>query len=291
MDAGETAMLALQLEQLMAQSFDVKFAPLQARMFLPVRNTTSPGAKVVSYAQYEHVGQALKVTSYADDQPRVNLIKKKFAHDIVSFAAAWELSLQDIRAATFANEPLDAQMVVAARRAVEQAINTMALEGDDDVGIEGLVDNTNITDTNADTGTWSTATADQIWEDFSQGIQLVASATYNQLPCNMVLVPLALKQYLQQRMTDSPVTIEQFVLQNNPGMRIFYSYEMNTADSGSARALFYHKSPETGWIEVPQEYEQLAPQWTNMAYVVNCHARCGGVILPYPFAYQYLDNI
>jgi hypothetical protein len=263
MDAGETAMLSQQLEQLMAQSFDVVYSPLQARQFLPVRTSTSPGAEVVAYSQFDHVGQALKVTSYADDLPRVNVTQQKFTNNIVPFGAAFEISLQNLRAAMFSGVPLDDHMVRAARRAIEQAINTLALDGDSELAIQGLKDHSGITDTAATTGGWDTATPDQIWADFLQGMQLVVDASDNLFP---------------------------FIRQNS-GMQLFYSHDFDTADSGNPRALFFHRSPETGWIDVAQEYEQLAPQWTNMAYVVNCHARSAGVIIPYRFAFQYLDGV
>lgn len=290
MDAGETAMLSQQLEQLMAQSFDVVYSPLQARQFLPVRTSTSPGAEVVAYSQFDHVGQALKVTSYADDLPRVNVTQKKFTNNIVPFGAAFEISLQNLRAAMFSGVPLDDHMVRAARRAIEQAINTLALDGDSELAIQGLKDHSGITDTAATTGTWSTATPDQIWADFLQGMQLVVDASDNLFPPNACIIPLARKEYMSQRMTDSDVTIETFIRQNS-GMQLFYSHDFDTADSGNPRALFFHRSPETGWIDVAQEYEQLAPQWTNMAYVINCHSRSAGVIIPYRFAFQYLDGV
>ena len=78
MDAGETFILAQQLEQMMAESFNVEYAPLEARQWFPVRSTTSPGAESVVYRQYERFGQALKISDFADDLPRVTAQGKRF---------------------------------------------------------------------------------------------------------------------------------------------------------------------------------------------------------------------
>ena len=70
-------------------------------------------------------------------------------------------------------------------------------------------------------------------------------------------------------------------------------YKLNTADAAGTgpRALFYKRSPEVLELVIPQDFEQLPPQAKNLAFVVPCHARCGGVVVRYPVAMLYLDGI
>ncbi len=284
MDAGETAILSQELEQMMAESFNILFAPLESRTFFPVRSTTSPGADSVVYRQYERFGEAQLISDFADDLPRVNVQGTRFENPIVSFGDAYELSIQDIRAAMFAGVPLDAEMVAAARRGIEQKMNSLALTGDTTVNVKGFLNHSSIPSGAATTGTWSTATPDQIYEDCLGGIQAIRTATYRQMSPTHLLVDQSLQQYFGQRMTDTSDTTLDF-LTRHTGLTVHFTQELTN------EAFFYNRSPQVGWIEIPQEFEQFPPQWTNLAYVVNCHARCGGAVVPYPIAFYRMTGV
>ena len=42
---------------------------------------------------------------------------------------------------------------------------------------------------------------------------------------------------------------------------------------------------------IPQEFESFPPQARNLSFVVNCHARVGGVSWRYPLAAAYMDGL
>ena len=44
-------------------------------------------------------------------------------------------------------------------------------------------------------------------------------------------------------------------------------------------------------LEIPQFFEQFPPEQKNLAYKVNCHSRCGGIIIPYPLAVRIVEGI
>jgi hypothetical protein len=56
-------------------------------------------------------------------------------------------------------------------------------------------------------------------------------------------------------------------------------------------AIVYDRDPEKMTLEIPQEYEQFAPELRGMAYKVAVHERCGGVIIPYPLSQAMTDDI
>lgn len=56
------------------------------------------------------------------------------------------------------------------------------------------------------------------------------------------------------------------------------------------RIVAYHKDPEVLSLEIPQEYEQLPPQPVSLSFVINTHARCAGVLIPFPLGVAYMDG-
>ena len=93
-------------------------------------------------------------------------------------------------------------------------------------------------------------------------------------------------------MTDTDITIEQFCLKNLRGIQRIESWDkLNTAGAGGvARMMAFEASPRTGWLDIPQEFTPLAPQWKSLAYSVPCYAKTCGAIVPYPRAFAYMDG-
>jgi hypothetical protein len=53
----------------------------------------------------------------------------------------------------------------------------------------------------------------------------------------------------------------------------------------------YKKDPDMFTLEIPQMFEQLPVQERNLEYVIPCHARIGGVIIPYPLSLYIMEGI
>ena len=69
-------------------------------------------------------------------------------------------------------------------------------------------------------------------------------------------------------------------------------YRLTGAGAGASdRMLIYVRDPDHLWLEIPQEYEQFPVQPLGLEFRIPCHARCGGVIVPYPLAIIYGDHI
>jgi hypothetical protein len=65
----------------------------------------------------------------------------------------------------------------------------------------------------------------------------------------------------------------------------------NTAGASSKeRILLGEFNDENAQVILPQDFEQFPPQPKNMAFVINCHLRFGGVSVRYPKAFTYMDG-
>ena len=96
LDAGETAALARQLEHIYAKTYDVKYAELKARRFIPIDTSVDAGAEFFTYRQWDIFGMAKLIANYADDLPRVDTLAREFAAPIKSLGASYGFSIQDM---------------------------------------------------------------------------------------------------------------------------------------------------------------------------------------------------
>jgi hypothetical protein len=300
LDAGESAFFSRQLEHIQAQTYDIKFASLDARKFIPVNNSVHNGAVEYTYRQYTMYGMAKIISNYADDLPRADVKGEEFTSKIRSLGDSYGYSVQDMRSAMMAQVNLDGKKAEAARRAMEEKLDSIARDGDSSHGLTGFLGLSNTTSYTIPNGasgaaTWTSKTPDEIVDDLHGIANNIVSTTKGVERPDTILLPLA--QYTliaSKRMGDGDsTTILKHFLSTSPFIkRVEPWHVLSAAGSGStARMVCYRKDPNVLELIVPQEFEQFPPQERNLEVVINCHMRCGGVVCYYPLAISFGDGI
>ncbi len=298
-DTGETVFFARQLEQIRSKAYDTKLVHLRLRELVPVDHSVSPGAEIVTYRQFTPVGMAKIIRDYANDLPRADVTGAEFTSVIRSIGSSYGYSVQEIRAAQMAGVDLDQKKANAARRMIEEQIDTVGSLGSAAHNIIGLLNQSNTTTFTVPTGvggyTWALKTADEILLDLHGIFNGIVSATKEiEKPTDLVL-PTAQYNLIATRFrsTLSDKTILQAFLEASPYCKRVSSWtRLATAgDGGVARMLCYTPDPDILVLVIPQEFEQFPPQARNLSYVTPCHARIGGVQCFYPLAMSYGDGI
>ena len=299
LDAGETAALARQLEFIYAQTYDIKFAQLKARSFLPIDTSVDPGAEFFTYRQWNMFGMAKLIATYADDLPAVDALAKEFPAPIKSMGASYSFSIQDMRRAAMSGSQLDQRKARAARRAHEQLFDDIMAFGNADAGIEGFLTNANVPIVGATTGTWVAlnATPLQMIADLNALVNSIILATLETFEPNVLL----LSNISFQRINTTPMsstgdadkTVLRFFLDNNPYITEIDQWnKLNAAGpAGVSRAVAYFRDAEVLEGVEPQPFEQFPPQPVNLAFKVPTHSRIGGVRISYPLAIAYMDDL
>jgi len=294
LDDGESIFFAKELEHLKSKSYDIAFPELKARALIPVSSEAGPGAESITYQQYDQVGMAKIIASYADDLPRADISAKEFTSIIKSLGASYGYNLQEIRAAKMAGKSLTERKLVAARRAIMQKENAAAWFGDADAGCVGMFDNPNIisvTVPNDGTGPstkFEDKTAAQILRDMNAMATAIHDQTKGVESADTLLLPL--KQYNQvfttQLSSGSDMTIGKFFLENSPHIKeiVWLNELKDEGGAGVDSMVAYKKSPDKLTLEIPSDFEQLPVQERNLEFVVNVHERFGGVIIYYPLS-------
>lgn len=301
LDADAGIFFDRELEQIKSRSYDVLKAPLAANRLIPVDSTTAPGAKAVTYEQYDSVGIAKIIANYADDLPTAEVKGLQFTSYLKSIGSAYVYSLEDIRAAQFAGKPLEQRKANQAARAHQEKMNSLAFFGDSEYGIQGWLTNANIpsapvvADGTGSTTEWVNKTPDQILRDLNNAVTSIIETTNGSEVPNTVVLPIEQYQLIATRRADSgtDTTILQYFVNNSPVIQsVEWANELKGAFTGSSDGfIVYDKNPDKLWQEIPQMFEQLPVQEYNLAYKVPCHSKHGGTIVPYPLAQVFRYGI
>ena len=295
LDDGESVFFARELESIKTRLYDVMYPEFKARMFCPVDDSAGPGAEAITYYQYDKVGMAKIIGDYSDDLPAADATGQKFTSPVESIGNSFRYNRQEVEASAMAGRPLRVMKAMAARRAHEQKVDEICAFGDPTTGLRGMLNHANVPVGNAVNGNWTSATpSDDVLADLNEGVETMISSTNSvESPDTLVLSPSRFTFLAQTRLTDQNTTLLEFFLRTNPWIRnVDHWYRLESAGvGGTQRMLFYRRDPSVLTLEIPKEFTQLPVQERNLAFVVPCHSRIGGVIVYRPLAMLYRDGI
>lgn len=302
-DANETAIFARQLEYIFTQTYDVEYPELQARSILPIISGIPSGAEQHTYSQFDSVGRAKFVENHDTDFPTVEAKGLQFTGKIKSIGAAYQYTLQELRAAAMANFQLDATKARMARLAVETLLDQVAAYGDAATGLLGLTNATNVPSTAKVGVAWNdpAITPAIILRDVRAMFSKIWLGTKTTHRANTLLLDSANYDLLAN--TDFAIVsgtttlvgsgnLLSYIQANVPGLqRIIPWQRLDTAGASSlARIMALDLNPNVLGLVVPQEFEQSAPQNAGFSTKILCHMRTGGVVVRYPLAVTYMDG-
>lgn len=299
LDSAETMFFQGELEQVKAKSYDVLKVPLKAFELIPVDSTTAPGARTVTYEQYDSTGIAKIISNYADDLPTADVKGKEFHSTIKSIGNSYVYSKDDIRAAQFAGKPLNQRKANAAVESHRQLMNKLAFFGDAEYGIQGLLTNANIPAAPvvagaATTLTWVTKTPDEILKDLNSAVSDMLDLTKGVEVPNTIAMPIAQYNHIATtaRSANSDTTILQFFKGNNPEIEVMWATELKGAFTGGTDGfIVYNRNPDKLFMEIPMMVQMSPAQEKGLSYVVPCESKFGGVIIPYPLSVSFRRGI
>lgn len=294
LDAGETGFIAKQLEYVMAQTYDVEYAPLLARAFIPIDSSVPTGAETFAYDQWDHVGLAKIITAWSDDLPKVEAFVKRFTAQVKHLGLSYEYTLQDIRAVQFSRGRLNDERAQAVRIGIETTIDQLAATGNSAHGLKGFLNHSAIPTYTQTGSAWTDVLdpavilADLRKLEFSiraatKQLRKPTTVLFGEGDWSIVNRPIGL---------NLDKTILQVFLQNSSTVKNADVWsELNAASANGAanRVVMYERNPAVASFVIPQEFEQLPPQVKNLAFMVPCHASVGGVTVKYPLGAGYMD--
>jgi len=307
-DANETFFLEREITQLRDKMFEVEYPDPVARLFIPKATDISSSAETYAFKVYKPVGAKGGLISYkSGDLPRVDVTADEVLGKVRPVGRAYGWDINELRQAAENKQPLSEVKARMARDAVERDIDDLLAFGTLEdaggnrpgVGLNGLVNNTLVEDLTVLDGSYWTSALDpaDMLADLNALIVAPSNQSKDKFKADSLILPLS-HYNLASQTPWSALTGESVLAvfkKNNPGITSIMPWHkldsVTTAQGGAdkPRAIAYKKDPMTAEAVIPQEFEQMPPEMRGLQFIINCHARCGGVKVYQPIAFKYLD--
>jgi hypothetical protein len=278
------------------------YPDIQYPSLIPVDTTAHPFAKSVTYYSSDKVGLADWINGNADDVPLASGHLSKHETMVHTAGIGYAYGWEEIEHARMLGIDLPNDDAMAARRAYEEMVDRVALEGDARKGFEGLFDYTGVPVQPATNGGWAAETnEDLILDDVNAALLLVHANTNTAVMANTVLMPWS--SYLTlatRRIGDTNLTVLQFLMQNNlvtasTGQQLLIRgvRKLDTAGvSGTARMVVYRRDPSVLKMHIPMPHRFLpARQAGALRIEVPGVFRLGGLDIRRPKEVAYIDGL
>jgi len=297
-DAGEARLFELQLRHVVSQVTRTFYIRNQARTLAPVDTSIPAGAETVLKQRVidedfaPAAGDFGQISPRGDDIIMVDVSGTNETHQLASFARGTSYSLDELEAAAFAGVALRTEKLSALSRAVDSIFDMVALQGYASANFTGLYNDANPAVTVPTTGTWATATADQILADIHDLYQAIKLATgYNEAPTRLV-IPSSLTEFLSLRRANTDLNVRMMVAQDFPGLEIVECDRANLYDVAGTGPRIMMLTPNMEYVNiaVPREWTLEPPEKHHFKYEIVGRQKLGGCIMSVPLTVGYMDG-
>jgi len=296
-DASETLVFARQLETVSNYLYKKQYPEYKGRDFVPVSTRGGNASEYMVYRIWDELTMAKLVTNYATDFPMVSASASEVFLKFHNYGNSYGYSVQDMRNAAKAGVGLDTQLAAVARRGHEIALDDAIAVGIPSIKTYGLTNHPNIPLLTVPTGTWASATGEQMLDDMNSMVTQMEVTSLEIFSPNTMLFSTAAFRKLSTKLlsasNSSGMTVLAAFRAQNPGVFVGSWSKLNTANAAgtNGRAVVYHRSEETMVFEMGQEFEVFPGQQTALMIAFPCLSRIGGLALMHPYAASYFDNI
>lgn len=277
------------------------YPDIQYPALIPVDTSAHPFAKTVTYHSSDKFGAAKWINGNADDIALAGTELARHETSVHMAGIGYGYGYEEINQAQMLGINLTADDAMAARRAYEEMVDRVALQGDTTKGFSGLINSSAVTAAAVTTGAWAAATEDQILGDINNIILAVGTDTQYTAMADTLLLPYAkLNLLATNRLGDTQMTILEFLRRNNTytamtgqELTIRAVRGLETAGAaGVARMVAYRRNPQVLKLHIPMPHRFLPVyQGGPLNFVVPGVFRLGGLDIRRPKEVRYGDGI
>lgn len=293
-DVGETRLFTTMLKYTVARLVPTLYIPNKVRTDFPVDTSVPPGAQTVAYHRITDHGDLQEISPQANDIAEVTYDAEEDIYRLVSYAGAFSWSLDELEAAAFANVPLSTEGLAVLNRAAERNFELVSLQGHTAKGISGVYNDANPAVTVPTTGTWATATHDQIVADCHDLIDAVYTATGRNNRPNRLKIPSNRWRYMSVRRTNTDLNVMTALKQDFPGLQISEaSSRANTYDAAGTgpRVMAYTYDPMMIKVVEPRRFTLEPAEKRGFRFRIAGRQKLGGGQLTMPLTIGYMDGV
>ena len=307
LDADETNMLALALEQMRTRVYEVEYPETKVRQLFPIASDIDPGADSFAYEITDYAGDVSVISddNAGDDPAGVETKSTKVTNGVITIGNGFRYTIHDMRRAAFSGRPLQARKALAQRRVFERGLDRIAAFGAPGEGIaQGICNwatgtgSTQVRSTAMTAASWdATPDAAGMVSDLNRAVsEMIVDSEELHSP-NTLILPVAEFLRLSQTYTaDNPSVsaLDRFLASNGFVKKVVPWNLLKSADgtgTNDARGILLHSNPDVLEVVIPQEFEVLPPQVENYSFKVLAQGRTAGACIYRPLGMRYLTGL
>lgn len=279
---------ARELDYVKAQVYERKFPEMMGLTLVPTSSDAPEWAETITYTYYDEVGMAKIIANYADDLPRADVAGQEKTVRVKVIGDSYGYNFRELAASLATGKNLPQRKAMAARRAIDIKLNSIAMIGDDSHGLFGLVSHPNIGMTTLPSGkNWATGnpTPQELIKDVNamyDAVRIQSKGVHK--PNKMLLATSRLNILKRTLVPDSGgKSVLALLKENFDGVEFV---EVPELDSQSSTIMFMGEFDESNINhELPMPFMQHPAEQRNLEIVINCTASSAGVIVYYPLAF------
>lgn len=284
---------ARQLAYVKARVFEKLLPPMKGLQLVPITTDVPEWAETIIYRAFDEFGIAKIISNYADDLPRANVLGREYVVRVKDIGGSYGYNLNELAASVATGTNLPDRKATAVRKAIEIKLNQIAMIGDPEYGLYGLLTHPNV-GTVTITGGWGTAQANAILDDLDAIYNAIRVQSNGVHTPNVMAMPVEQYSRITSRLLpdSNGLTVAQFFLNKHPGLRFEEVPEFAGAGAGGADVVMaFEQNADNFNLDLVKAFDQLAAQARNLELVVNCLARTAGVEVHYPLALVKAEGI
>lgn len=269
---------------------------LKARNIFSLKTDIAAGAETYAYDVFKRSGAAKILAPGATDIPLVDADLERHTVNIYSIAAAFNITVQELRQAQMTGVPIETTKADTARKAIAEKENSIAFAGDSKYNIKGLTAVTGIQIYAVPQGastktTWADKTADEIVADIRK-----AKNKVNKLNGHTADTLLVTPDSFEQLEKPFNEYTKQTVLEYIQSQRWFQRIEVLSDIEGQGTAgancfVVLDSSPDVLELGIPMDITRHPQEYSFPNYKVPFEERTCGLIVRYPMAIVRGDGI
>lgn len=286
LDPGAGLWFQGQLNQILPTVLREKPTSYNGLSLFSKKTNVNPGANTFEQRMYTESGIAAWIENYSQDLPRVGVNAKTETFHTKRMGDSYGWTLDELKAARMTGTPLETDLGVAARRAIEEKHNKTVWLGDENVGLHGVLNYPYVPHiTLAQPITSGAATVAALIRalfDFVDGIE---SLTKQVARGTRLMMPTSAYQYISTTESDADgVTILNWIKACRPELTILKVPELDNDYHALGTDRFVCDAPGVfEWVVPGNEmFIQEDIERENLYFKVNCHGKSGGVVTNWP---------
>lgn len=306
MDEAGIGFFETELRYIKNMVYETQYADLKAAsgMLFPISNEADPADDKIVWREFDKVGSAKIVNSYANDFPNVEVKGKENISDVRRIGSSYRYNWDEILKSRKTGKSLDTRRAEACRRANDQEVERIAWFGDAENNLPGFFSNANVPNytVTADGDGGSTKWVDKdpllILRDMNDLVNGITELTKELEIPDTLLLPTAQYNLIKSTLVSSATSItnryilDQFLSNSAYIKNVISVPRLKGVGTASSDVMIAYKMDITKVsLEISEPFNQLAPQQKVMEFKVPTTSKCGGLLIYKPLSFAIGEGI